>query len=144
GGRCPAGDTKLIDFTRDQLLPDVTKRLRKQTGYLSTFYGNFSPGRDEWRTVLPTPRYGTHYVGLRNRIAVLSESYAYASYRDRVKATYGFVQAIFEYTSENRAKVAKLLDCARAARPAKVVLRYKAAAQGRPRDLLGFVEEKKD
>lgn len=144
GGRCPAGDAGLIDFTRDALFPEVTRRMRKRTGYLSTFYGNFSPDRSEWRTVPPTPRFGTHYVGLRNRIAVLSESYVYASYEDRVKATYAFVRTIFEYTSENRAKVAKLLANAREASPGKVVLRYDAAAQGRPRELLGFVEETRE
>ncbi len=39
-----------------------------------------------------SPRYGTHYVGLRNRIAILSESYSYASFKDRVLASKAFVR----------------------------------------------------
>jgi dipeptidyl-peptidase-4 len=144
GGRCPAGDKKLIDFTRDELLPEVTKRMQKRTGYLSAFYGNFSRDRSEWETVPPTPRFGTHYVGLRNRIAVLSESYVYAPYKDRVKATYAFVRTIMDYVAENRDKVSKLLAAARESRPDKVVLRFKAAALGRPRELLGFEDQTYD
>jgi dipeptidyl-peptidase 4 len=148
GGRCPAGDPGLIAFTRDELLPEVGRRMQKQTGYRSYFYGNFSPDRAEWQTVLPTPRYGTHYVGLRNRVAILSESYIYASYKDRTLATKAFVKNIVEYTAENREKVSKLLTRAREgvidARPGeKVVLQFRAAAQGRPHRLLGFVEEVK-
>jgi murein tripeptide amidase MpaA len=96
GGRCPAGDPKLVAYTRDELLPDAGKRMEKQAGYRSWFYGNFDPMRTRWETVLPTPRYGTHYVGLRNRLAVLVESYSYAPYKDRVLASRAFVKGVCE------------------------------------------------
>jgi dipeptidyl aminopeptidase/acylaminoacyl peptidase len=150
GGRCPAGEARLIAHVRDRMLPDVGRRLEKQTGYRSYFYGNFAAGHSRWETVLPTPRFGTHYVGLRNRIAILSESYTHAPFKDRVLASRGFVQAIFEYTAENKEAVRKLLAEARAAtaRPGRdpkagdtIPLRYQAAPVGRPHALLGFVEE---
>jgi dipeptidyl-peptidase-4 len=109
GGRCPAGDAKVIDFTRDVLLPDVGKRMEKAAGLKSYFYGNFSADRSRWETVSPTPRYGTHYVGLRNRIAVLSESYSYAPYKERVLASKAFVQSIFEFAAENKDKIRQLV-----------------------------------
>lgn len=143
GGRCPAGDPKLAAFTRDELLPEMTRRIEKQTGYRSYFYGNFSRDRKEWQTVPPTPRYGTHYVSLRNRIAILSESYVYASYKDRILATYAFVKNIAEYTAEQRDKVRKLIADARAPSD-KVVLRFTPSVHGRPYEILGFVEETKD
>src|SRR5437588_493639 len=105
GPRVPADDQKLVNFVRDEMLPDLTKRLKKETGYESYFYGNFSPDRSQWRTEIPGPRYGTHYVGLRNRIGILSESYAYAPFKDRIRATYGFVKGICEYTADNKEKV---------------------------------------
>ncbi len=143
GGRCPAGDGNLIAFVRDELLPDVSKRLEKATGFHSYFYGNFSRDRSRWETVPPTPRYGTHYVGLRNRIAILSESYSYAPYKDRVLASRGFVKSILEYTSENKDKVLKVLSAAREQKDPEIVLRQKAAPVGRPHQLLGFGEEQK-
>jgi hypothetical protein len=153
GGRCPAGDGRVIAFVRDEMLPEVGRRLEKQTGYRSYFYGNFSPDRTRWETVPPTPRYGTHYVGLRNRIAILSESYAYAPYKDRVLASRAFVQAIAEYAAANRARIEQLLANARGEtiRAGKdlqesdqVILRQKAAPLGRPHLLAGFVEERSD
>jgi dipeptidyl aminopeptidase/acylaminoacyl peptidase len=160
GGGCPAGDGKLVALVRDEMLPDLTKRLEKSTGYKSYFYGNFSreygkpaPERNGWYTVLPTPRYGTHYVGLRNRIAILSESYSYAPFKDRVLASRAFVRSICEYTAENKDKVRKLLTEARqatvqAGREPKekdeIALQYESAPLGRPHPLLGFIEEMKD
>jgi dipeptidyl aminopeptidase/acylaminoacyl peptidase len=141
GGRCPAGNDKLIAFTRDDLLPEVGKRMEKQTDYRSTYYGNFSADHKQWWTVLPTPRYGTHYVGLRNRIAILSESYVYAPYKDRVLASRSFVKNIIEYTAEHRDKISKLVGEVRRAPSDKIVLRYEAAPHGRPLSLLGYVEE---
>ncbi len=151
GGRCPAGDNRVVAFVRDELLPDVGRRLKRSTGFLSYFYGNFSADRSRWETVPPTPRYGTHYVGLRNRIAILSESYSYAPFKDRVLASKGFVQGICEFTAQHKDKVRRLLAEAREATvkagraPAeqdRVVLQQKAVPLGRPVTLLGFVEEK--
>jgi dipeptidyl-peptidase-4 len=150
GGRCAAGDPKLVTFVRDQLFPDVGKRLEKQAGYLSFFYGNFSPDRSLWQTVPATPRYSTHYVGLRNRIGILSESYSYAPFKDRVLASRGFVQAICEYTAANKEAVRKVLTEARDAtikagkepkESDKISVRSKNVPVGRPVGFLGFVEE---
>jgi hypothetical protein len=153
GGRCPAGDAKLITHVRDEMLPDVSRRLRKSTGFHSFFYGNFSADRSRWETVSPLPRYGTHYVGLRNRIAILSESYSYAPFRDRVLASKAFVRSICENCAANQTKIRNVLDQARLAtiavgkNPGKkeqVALRHKAAAFGRPVSILGFIEEMKN
>jgi dipeptidyl aminopeptidase/acylaminoacyl peptidase len=153
GGRCPAGDPRVVSFTQEEMLPDITKRLEKDTGYKSFYYGNFSRDRSRWTTELPTPRYGTFCGGLRNRIAILSESYSYAPFKDRVLGSRGFVKCIFEYTAENKDKIRKLLDDARTAtvkagtdlkETARVALQYKDAPQGRPVEFLGFEEEEKD
>ncbi len=152
GGRCPAGDASLIAHTRDELLPEVSRRMERQSGYRSYFYGNFSADRSRWETVSPTPRYGTHYVGLCNRIAILSESYSYAPYKDRVLASRAFVRSILDYSAENKERIAKLLSAARSVAGGKdapeLVLRHKATPLGdrlgRPVNILGVVEERKD
>ncbi len=125
------------------------RRLEKRGGYKSFFYGNFSKDRTRWETVPATPRYGIHYVGLRNRMAILSESYSYAPYRDRILATRDFVRSILEYAAENKDAIRTLLRDARdatvrAGKAAKaadqVPLQLKAVPQGGPLNLLGFVE----
>src|SRR5947209_16642507 len=32
-GRCPAGDAKIIGLVQDDMLPDISKRMEKETGY---------------------------------------------------------------------------------------------------------------
>jgi dipeptidyl aminopeptidase/acylaminoacyl peptidase len=146
GPRVPAGNEKLIEHVRQVMLPDVTKRLKKDTGYDSFFYGNFSADRSLWEAVMPAPRYGTLYVGMRNRIGILCESYAYAPFKDRVRASYSFVKNICEYTAENKDAVRKILEEARKEPKAgdKIALRWNSKVIGPPHELPGYVEEIKD
>lgn len=153
GGRCPTGDDKVVSFVRDKMLPDVTRRLESKTGYKSYFYGSISGDRHRWETVPATPRYSTHYFGLRNGIGILSESYSYAPFKDRVLASRGFVQSIMEYTAEHKDAIRRLLTDARETTVRsgrepqatdRLVLRQKTAPLGPPHQLLGFVEEVKN
>src|SRR5262249_28166359 len=123
-----------------------TKRMEK-SGYRSFFYGNFSADRKRWETYPAEPRYGTQYVGLRQRVGILSESYSYAPFRDRVLASRAFVLACLEYTAENKDKLRPLLTQARdaGARPgAPVALAHKLVPLPEPVTVLGFQEEEKD
>ncbi|HYV35202.1 MAG TPA: DPP IV N-terminal domain-containing protein [Gemmataceae bacterium] len=129
------------DFGRDVMLPDVSQRLQKFSGYKSFYYGNFGGAGgmggmaggepSSWTTTPAEPRYGFHYQGFRNRIGILSESYSYAPYRDRVLASYGFVKTCFEFAADNKDKINKLLadaDKANTDPPAgaMVALRHKS------------------
>jgi dipeptidyl aminopeptidase/acylaminoacyl peptidase len=142
GPRHPIAGDKLIETVRDQMLPDVGKRLEKSGGYKSFFYGNFSPNHQYWETYPAQPRYGVQYFGLRHRIGILSESYVYAPFRDRVLATRGFVLACFEYAAEHKDEVRKLT--AAGPLPEKIALHTRDVALDRPFTVLGYVEERKD
>ncbi len=83
----PSGHAPSIALVRDEILPAVTSRLRDRTGYDTFFYGNFDRDRATWRTYSADPRFGGPYRGLRGQMSILSEAYAYASYRDRVLVT---------------------------------------------------------
>ena len=113
GPRSLGGDQNIVKFTRDVLFPDVGKRLEKATGFHSFFYGNFTRDKEGWETVPGTPRYGIHYVGLHNRIGILSESYSYASYKDRIIGGREFFRAIFVFCAEHKGDIMAMLDKAR-------------------------------
>jgi dipeptidyl aminopeptidase/acylaminoacyl peptidase len=142
GPRHPACNPKLVALVNDDLLPDVTRRLEARSGYKSYFYGNFSRDRGRWETVPATPRYGIHYVALRNRISILSESYAYASYRDRVCASRDFMHSILTYLDDNKDKVRDVRDSIKLA--AEVPIRHRAISRQGAVTVLGFAEEEKD
>lgn len=151
--RNPAMDGALLTYAQENMLGDLSKRLEKRGGWKSFFYGNFSRNHEIWETYPPQPRYGIQYIGLRNRIAVLSEAYAYAPFKDRVLATRDFTLACFEFMAENNDKVRALLHAAdertmkAGTKPTaedKVTLLYKEVPWTSRFDALGFVEEQKD
>jgi hypothetical protein len=61
----------------------------------------------EWRTFEHVPRFHNNYVGLRNRFALLSEAYAYATFEDRIKATNYFLDASLDFANANAARLKK-------------------------------------
>jgi hypothetical protein len=142
GPRHPAVPAALVELVRDRLLPDVGRRLEKSTGFHSFFYGNFEAGHTTWETYPCEPRYGVQYFGLRDRLSILSESYSYASFHDRVRASYGFVRACLEYTDEHRTEMRDLL---KPSPPEKTIaIRTKAAPLDGSWKVLGYVEEQRD
>lgn len=63
----------------------------------------------EWRTFEHVPRFHNNYVGLRNRFALLSEAYAYATFEDRIRATNYFLDASLDFAGANAAKLKKAI-----------------------------------
>ena len=79
----PNTPAEIDDFLREGLLPHVTGEIRARYGWEYYYYGNASArGGDArgWYTFDHRPRFNNNYLGLRNRIAILSEAYAYASF----------------------------------------------------------------
>ena len=109
GPKHPAGDTRLLEFVRDTMLPEVDRMAEAASPYEYFFYGNFSRDHSAWTTYPAEPRYGAPYRGLRNRIGILSEAYAYASFEDRVRATHEFSAAILRYAANNKSELKNLV-----------------------------------
>ncbi len=112
GPKHPAGDAAVIEMVRDELLPAVDARFAEATAYVSFVYGNFSRDRSTWTTYPAEPRYGAAYRGMRNRIGLLVEAYAYAPFRDRVIGTLEFCRAVLEETAGRAAEIRSTLRAA--------------------------------
>jgi hypothetical protein len=120
----PNADAKLIAFEREKMLPEIQAAVLKKAGFRTYYYGNFSPenggGRESaridpaspgsatWRTFDHRPRFGNNYVGLRNRIAILSEAYSYLDFKSRIDVTAAFVEEIFRSAAENAQRILTL------------------------------------
>ena len=119
----PNADQRINSFLRGKLLPDVTKTLRTEHKYETYFYGNFAddknPARElspdkssdpkVWATFDHRPRFGNNYVGLRNRMVILSEAYSYLDFRSRVDVTDKFVRAILQYVTTHAGEIMTLV-----------------------------------
>lgn len=108
GPRHPAGDSEVVEFTRDTLLPAIDGRFEEATGEHAFFYGNFADKHTKWTTYPAEPRYGAASRGLRNRISILSEAYSYAPYKDRVLGTLAFCEAILAESSAHASEIKQL------------------------------------
>jgi hypothetical protein len=123
----PSVEQALLDYHRERLLPDLTEAMLRGHGFRTYYYGNFAsqeslarqsifPGEPKgdptqpkiWRTFSPQPRVGLNYVGLRNRLFILSEAYSYLDFRRRVEATAAFVEEILKYCAEHGPEIRQL------------------------------------
>ncbi len=146
GPKNPAGDPRIIAFMRRTFFPEVTRSFEEQTGLKAFYYGNFDREHTKWTSYPAEPRYGTTYVGLRDRLSILSEAYAYAPFKTRVLATRDFVLNCLETAAAHKAEIIRLLDETRreAARsggePERVAILSRAKAAGEPVTVLGYEE----
>ncbi len=103
----PGGAKGPLVLTRDHLLPAVKKAMSDEHGYAIFDYGNFDDQSNptKWATYDYRGRMGWLYAGLRGRIGILSEAYAYAHFRNRVDVTYWFVQEILEWAAAHRDEI---------------------------------------
>ena len=106
----PNTEQGVLHFTRDELLPEVRRILDRRYGLKTFDYGNLWRGSDgpAWHTYAPDPRYATNYVGLRNRISILSEAMSHLSFEDRVTATYRFVNVILDEVARQAPEIVEL------------------------------------
>ena len=103
----PNTDVAIDSLLRNQMLPAVRTMVFDRSGWDTYYYGNlpFRSAEAGWYTFDHRPRFNNNYIGLRNRVAILSEAYAYATFENRILSTLYFVEAIVEYAISNKAAI---------------------------------------
>lgn len=136
GPKSPAGDPRLLAFSRDRFFPALFERFEAATGRPAFWYGNFEGefgdaerGHTKWESFPAEARYGTTAIGLRGRLSVLVESYSYAPYKDRVLGSLAFCRSILELADQKRGEIRDLAE--HPDRPEKVAIRSRAVPEGK-------------
>lgn len=106
----PVTEPTIYKFSRDVLLPAIRRELREKFEMETFDYGNVEQRNKQraWYTFGQEGRYCTNYVGLRNRISVLSEATTYIPFKDRVVGTDRFVSAILAYVADHAGQIVKM------------------------------------
>lgn len=103
-----AGDAAPSDYTSDVMLPAIRQSIKEKFNLDFNWYGGFDY-RDwpptELRTYHHAPRYLTNNMGLRNRMAILSETFAHDRFYKRVHAANAFVNEILEYSNRHAGEI---------------------------------------
>ena len=120
----PNADARMIALAREVVLPSIQQAVLKKHKFRTYYYGNFAresggqagprvdpanPGDTTWRTFDHRPRFNNNYLGLRNRLAILSEAYSYLDFGGRVRATEVFVEEALNTIVANATRITTLI-----------------------------------
>ncbi len=99
-----AGDPEPTRYTSEELFPVVSKKVNDRSG-IPVFWHGYLRMREGQQSTFTAyshlPRYMVNYMGLRNRMAILSETFAHDRFEKRVLSNYLLVTSILEYTNEH-------------------------------------------
>ena len=144
----PNTDAGILRTLKEQWLPHADRYLLEKSGWESHDYGGASQARGNreagWYTFDHRPRFNNNYLGLRNRFAILSEAYSYATFEERVLATLYFVEGILEFGHRHAAEIRQATADADAAELASTPLglRVRPKRSDQPVEILmGEVDE---
>jgi hypothetical protein len=105
---------RILDYHRETMMPAIMKSLEDRHKVRAYYYGNFGRGNPpagelrRWNAFDHRPRAGQNYVGVRNRLTILSEAYSYLSFKRRIEVTEQFVEEILKYVDGHRAEIVAL------------------------------------
>lgn len=141
-----AGDPGPSDYTAETMLPAIRDSVKARFDLDFNWYGGFDY-RDwpptELRTFHHAPRYLTNYMGLRNRMAILSETFSHDRFYKRIHAANVFIEEILEYTAQNGAEIQRInreadKRVAEEAAGSEKGVRFEMVARDEPLDLLSY------
>lgn len=144
----PNTDSTIVRFLRERWLPTVTDRIREKYDWEYYYYGNLFDGGfgTGWYTFDHRARFNNNYFGLRNRFAILSEAYSYATFADRIRATSRFLVEVLDFATANATAIRRIVEAADAdvVTGRTLALRAEFERAPEPLDLVmgGVVEER--
>ncbi len=141
-----AGDPITSDYTANTMLPAIRERVKQQFDLEFNWYGGFDYRQwppTELRTYHHAPRYLTNQMALRNRMAILSETFSHDRFYKRVHAANVFVEEILEYTAVHGAEIRRInrqadAQVAAAASGVSKGVQFEMVALAEPLDLLSY------
>lgn len=111
---------KIVDWLRGDWLPSITKTIKAKDGWDFYYYGNLQPepgsaggsggAQRSWVTFDHRPRFNNNYLGLRNRLAILSEAYSYLPFDERIAVTRRFVIEILDFAKTRGAEIRRVVE----------------------------------
>jgi hypothetical protein len=127
----PAVDPNITSIARDEWMAAVTSAIKKQNGWDLHSFGDVEgqqPNR-VWTTVEDLPRYTHNYWGLRNRFGILSETYSYLTFQERVTTVARVLEEILNFAQANAVRIRKAAEDA----DARSLIGQRVSLQSRPK-----------
>lgn len=111
-GYLSSGETGPYNYLNEVMLPLITKKAKEKYDLNLGPFGDFST-REGWPlknfyTYNHHPRYIINQIGLRNRMSILSESFAHERFYQRIHSTYHFVYEILNHCNDHSEEIIRI------------------------------------
>ena len=111
-GYLSSGESGPYNYLNEVMLPLITKNAKEKYDLNLGPFGDFSL-REGWPlknfyTYNHHPRYIINQIGLRNRMSILSESFAHERFYQRINSTYHFVYEILNHCNNHASEILKI------------------------------------
>lgn len=111
-GYLSSGEAGPYNYLNEVMLPLITKNAKEKYDLNLGPFGDFST-REGWPlknfyTYNHHPRYIINQIGLRNRMSILSESFAHERFYQRIHSTYHFVYEILKHCNNHSEEIIKI------------------------------------
>ncbi len=103
------GEKSTYDYTVDNMLKPITETVKKKYDLNFGPYGDYDVQQawplKNFYTYNHHPRYLVNQFGLRNRMAILSETFAHERFYQRIFSSYSFATEILEHTNSHAKEI---------------------------------------
>jgi hypothetical protein len=108
----PAIDADITRLARDEWMTAVTDAIKRKDGWALHSYGDVSGTAPDrvWTTVEDLPRYTHNYWGLRNRFGILSETYSYLTFQERIATVSRFLEEVLNFSRANALRIRRVTE----------------------------------
>jgi hypothetical protein len=107
-----AGMPSTTGYVTDSILTSACRSVLDRSGLPVFFHGYMNVKQGEqttYSTYSHLPRYIVNYEGLRNRMAILSETFSHDSFEKRVLSNYIFLVSVLEYTNSHSKEMIRIV-----------------------------------
>lgn len=150
-GNHTAGHPGTTDYLMNILFPEVQKKVKERSGLDIYLYGNFGGLPPESFTATPhMPRFLTNSMALKNKLAILVETFAHDRFEKRILSNTVFITSILEFTNEHGDEILKVIKNAEEETVQQILenagnfqkgVQFQLAQLGEPSDLLVYDTE---
>ncbi|KPK89845.1 hypothetical protein AMJ80_09175 [bacterium SM23_31] len=150
-GNHTAGHPGTTDYLMNVLFPAVQKKVKERSGLDIYLYGNFGGMPPESFTATPhMPRFLTNSMALKNKLAILVETFAHDRFEKRILSNTVFITSVLEFTNEHGGEILKVIKKAEEETVQQVLentgnfqkgVQFRVAQLGEPSDLLVYETE---
>ena len=106
-----AGHPAVSTYLNEELFPRITNRIRQRSGHETHQYGGFYEYPPQsYYGMYPEPRFLTNSFALKNKLAILVETFSHDHFEKRIDSNIAFLTALLEYTNDYGFEIQELVD----------------------------------